>query len=134
MMREERGARLQAAVIRVASQPRRPVVAGAMCGVIAGIALGMFAGPVGLIVGLFTGVAIGFISGLVLAEEDGSKSMRTRELDAIIGVTAGSIGSASFTPSEPTFADEEAGEPLSSKEAWLAEWLTPPPPGCLPQT
>jgi hypothetical protein len=45
-------------------------------------------------------------------------------------VTTGSMGGASVPPRAVEVDDEEA-EPLPSKEAWLAEWLTPPPPNVL---
>ena len=47
----------------------------------------------------------------------------TRELDAIIGITNGSMGLGDVAIQ---FAEEPPLYP--SREAWEAEWLTPPPP------
>ena len=122
--------RLESAVTRFSSLPRRPMITGALCGFASGVAVGIFAGPIGLALGIFFGAGVGFVAGMILAEEDDTKTKRTRELDAIIGVTTGSMGGASVPPQamEP---DEDDGPALPSKEAWLAEWLTPPPPNVL---
>jgi hypothetical protein len=130
MKQNELQARLESGLARFGSLPRRPMVVGALCGVFSGIALGIFAGPVGLALGIVFGVGAGFVAGMILAEEDDTATKRTRELDAIIGVTTGSMGGASVPP-RAVGVDEEEAEPLPSREAWLAEWLTPPPPNVL---
>jgi ABC-type antimicrobial peptide transport system permease subunit len=106
------------------------MIGGAACGIIAGIALGIFSGAVGVLIGSVLGVGIGFVAGMILAEEDTTRSQRTRELDAIIGITKGSMGAASVPPRAMDEGEEE-GEPLQTKEAWLAEWLTPAPPNVM---
>jgi hypothetical protein len=102
------------------------MIAGAMSGVVSGIALGAFTGPIGVVLGMWIGVTVGFVAGYVLAHDHEKKSDRTRELDAIIGITHGSMGASPVI----TVAEDEDDdpEPYSSKEAWMAEWLTPPPP------
>jgi hypothetical protein len=112
--------------------PRRPMIAGAGSGVLAGIAVGLFAGPAGVAIGMWLGFTVGFVAGMVLAHEDDTRTRRTQELDAIIGITHGSMGAPPGSiPPRPIAAaeleDEDAPQ-LSTKEAWLAEWLTPPPP------
>jgi hypothetical protein len=130
MNRNDPKAWLETTMARFASLPRRPMLVGAACGIIAGIALGIFSGAAGVLIGSVLGVAVGFVAGMIVAEEDDTRSQRTRELDAIIGITNGSMGAASIPPNAIE-EEEEAGEPLPSKEAWLAEWLTPPPPNVL---
>jgi hypothetical protein len=111
------------------------MIAGAGSGVLAGVAVGIFAGPVGVVIGMWLGFAVGFVAGMVLAHEDDSRSQRTRELDKIIGITDGSMGVSadSIAPKAIREDDEEEddGPKLSTKEAWLAEWLTPPPPNVM---
>jgi len=116
---------------RMVRLPRRPMIAGALSGVLSGIALGAFTGPIGVVVGMWMGVGVGFVTGYVLAGEDEGRSHRSQELDAIIGITKGSMGAGplSVPPTADAMDDDgENPEPYSSKEAWLREWLTPPPP------
>ncbi len=109
------------------------MVAGALSGIFSGITLGAFTGPVGAVIGMWMGVGVGLVTGYVLSGDDEKRSLRTQELDDIIGITNGSMGmsvearTASVAP--PSLeSEEEMPEPYSSKEAWLSEWLTPPPP------
>ena len=119
---------------RLARTPRRPIIAGALSGVVSGIALGAVTGPIGVVFGMWMGVGVGLVTGYVLAREDETRTVRTRELDSIIGITKGSMGAGTTTPSlaadaaDAERADEEEAPAYSSKEAWLKEWLTPPPP------
>lgn len=109
-----------------------------VCGVVSGVALGAVVGPIGVVLGSALGVGVGLAAGHVLLREEAKKSLRTRELDAIIGITSGSLGvggvGASLPHASARDADdtdaERTGEPpaYSSREAWAAEWLTPPPP------
>ncbi len=110
--------------------PRRPIIAGALSGVVAGIALGAFTGPIGVVLGMWTGIGVGLVTGYVLAREDETQSVRTRELDTIIGITQGSMGAGAPRASDDRASEGDAEETpaYSSKEAWLSEWLTPPPP------
>jgi hypothetical protein len=48
------------------------------------------------------------------------RSARARELDGIIGVAGGDIGAAPVALTEDAESDHA--------KAWMAEWLTPPPP------
>jgi hypothetical protein len=112
----------------VASRARRApllVKAGAGCGFVAGIATGLVIGPptAGLVFGIVLGVGVGVVSGIVMERDEKRRIGRTRELDDVIGVTSGSLG----TPhgSIPPPAPDERREELA---AWAAEWLTPPPP------
>ena len=91
------------------------VVASALTGVVGGVAVGAMVGPVGVAVGLVLGVCVGAIAGRVMAREEAIADARTRELDAIIGVTEGRIGAAPLPPAVAEGADD-----------WAAEWLTPP--------
>ncbi len=114
-------------VAKLARLPRRPIIAGALSGVVAGIALGAYTGPIGVVFGMWLGVGVGLVTGYVLAREDMTESVRTRELDTIIGITKGTMGVGAL----PARALEDDDLPAySSKEAWLSEWLTPPPPAC----
>jgi hypothetical protein len=120
-------AHFESTVMRVARLPRRPIVAGALSGVASGVALGAFTGPIGVVIGMWIGIAVGFVSGYVLARDDEKRSARTQELDDIIGITKGSMGAGPLSKGAGPMEDE-GPEPYSSKEAWLKEWLTPPPP------
>ena len=124
-------AKLEAGINKVASLPRRPIIAGALSGVLGGVALGVFTGPIGTVLGMWMGTGVGLVVGYVLAEEHHSRSIRTKELDAMIGITKGTMGAGTGLSSAPPPMDEEVEEEVpqySSKEAWLKEWLTPPPP------
>jgi hypothetical protein len=118
--------KMDAIVSRLARLPRRPIIAGALSGVLSGIALGSYTGPVGVVLGMWIGVAVGIITGYVLANDDAKVSVRTQELDAIIGVTTGSMGARGVVQAPDE--DDQDPPPYSEKESWLAEWLTPPPP------
>ena len=104
------------------------VGAGVLCGVVAGLAGGAIVGPLGLLLGLGLGIGIGAAAGLVIDREDEKHGERTRELDAIIGITEGSLGAGpvSLVPPAPESDAPESTE--TERETWLAEWLTPPPP------
>ena len=90
----------------------------------AGIALGATVGPLGVFLGILLGLVAGFLAGKVMARDENLHADRTRHLDAVIGITEGSLGAGpvSLVP-EP-----ELSEPLIDGDSWLAEWLTPPPP------
>jgi hypothetical protein len=97
--------------------------AGAISGLVGGVALGAMVGPVGVFFGFGLGMLTGAIAGRVIDKEERKRAERTRELDAIIGVTEGSLGAGDVprTPEEDLAAKAE-------RESWVAEWLTPPPP------
>jgi hypothetical protein len=121
--------RIELAIERLARLPRRPIIAGALSGVVSGIALGAFTGPIGVVFGMWLGVGVGLVSGYVLAREDETQSARTQELDTIIGITNGSMGRGPLSIVEAGVdVEDDDPPPYSSKEAWLKEWLTPPPP------
>lgn len=101
--------------------PRRlpiAMIVGTGVGIVAGMAGGAMVGAIGVALGMAFGIGIGAIAGRVLDKDERLRAARTRELDAIIGITEGSLGAGpvSLRPSEPP------------AEAWLEEWLTPPPP------
>ena len=108
--------------------PRRPMIAGAASGLVSGVALGAFSGPVGVVLGMWMGVGVGFVAGYVLARDHEKRAHRTQELDAIIGITKGSMGAGPLSKYPVVDISGADPEPYSSKEAWLSEWLTPPPP------
>ena len=61
-----------------------------------------------------------------MQRDDERGSRRGKELDDIIGVTGGSLGTPPGTiPPGDLRRFEEDGIEHSS---WIAEWLTPPPP------
>jgi hypothetical protein len=66
----------------------------------------------------------------MLAEEQEARTVRHRELDEIIGITRGSMGAGPIVIRQKD-EDDEVTPVYSTKEAWLAEWLTPPPPKVL---
>jgi hypothetical protein len=100
------------------------VKAGMGCGLFAGIVVGAMIGPptAGIAFGLMIGTAIGMLSGVVMHREDVRKGDRQKELDEIIGVTSGSLGTPRGSIPPPS---TDASEALA---AWANEWLTPPPP------
>lgn len=100
------------------------VKAGAACGMAGGVAVGaMVSTPsVGLACGIIFGTCAGIVCGIVMDRDDKRAGHRTRELDEIIGITGGSMGTprGSIPPPDTTHADE--------LRHWASEWLTPPPP------
>jgi hypothetical protein len=96
-----------------------PLGVGVGLGLSTGIVTGMMGGPVGLVLGITIGSVAGFFAGAAMFRDGRRREARNRELDAIIGVSEGDIGAA------PVAMPPEAGE---SATAWVAEWLTPPPP------
>ncbi|HTQ43648.1 MAG TPA: hypothetical protein VMI75_12885, partial [Polyangiaceae bacterium] len=99
-----------------------PLGVGLGLGLSTGIVTGMMGGPVGLVLGIAIGGIAGFFAGAAMFRDARRREARNRELDAIIGVSEGDLGAAPVAmPQEP-----EAGE--SPSTAWVAEWLTPPPP------
>jgi hypothetical protein len=122
---------VESRIVTARRLPKRPMIAGVMSGLIAGITLGAFTGPIGMALGFLIGTSVGLVAGYMLAEEQEVKNLRHRELDEIIGITRGSMGAGPIIRKKDE--DEEAIEvpAYSTKEAWLAEWLTPPPPNVL---
>lgn len=100
------------------------VKAGAACGMAGGVAVGAMVSPpsVGLACGIVLGTCAGIACGVVMDREEKRAGHRTRELDEIIGITSGSMGTprGSIPPPDTTQADE--------LRHWASEWLTPPPP------
>lgn len=97
-----------------------PLGVGMGLGLSTGLVTGMMAGPVGLVLGIAIGGIAGFFAGAAMFRDARRRDARTRELDAIIGVSEGDLGAA------PVAMPREHGE--SPASAWVAEWLTPPPP------
>src|SRR4051812_11389268 len=77
--------------------PKRPIAAAVVCAIASGIALGAIVGPVGVFFGAALGAIVGLIAGHALAREEAKRIRRMRELDAIIGITNGSIGVGPIT-------------------------------------
>jgi hypothetical protein len=65
---------------------------GAASGAIAGTVVGAAAGPPGMAAGAIIGAAAGAMAGAALDAEGESRALRTRELDAVIGVSGGDMG------------------------------------------
>ncbi len=100
------------------------VKAGAVGGVLSGASLGAMVSPgIGLAVGATLGGMIGIAAGVVMEREEKRASHRTRELDAIIGVTTGQIGAGGHIA--PPLAEVRRQAELRS---WVTEWMTPAPP------
>jgi hypothetical protein len=100
------------------------IAASLASGVVGGVSIGALIGPLGVALGLGLGLAIGFAAGRVIEKEERRALKRTKELDAIIGITEGSLGAGpvSLVPSAPE------GGVSEEAQTWLSEWLTPPPP------
>ncbi len=99
------------------------VVTGIVTGVIGGFGVGAIVGPLGVGLGFGLGLAAGTLAGNAMAKDDRRRARRTNELDAIIGVTEGSLGAGPVSLVPARDADEAEG-----RVQWVAEWLTPPPP------
>lgn len=104
------------------------VKAGWLIGTMSGIGVGVMITPplAGLIAGGLIGGICGFIAGLAMHRQDARDHRRGKELDDIIGITHGSMGTppGSIPPGDLR-RDPEDGLEL---DAWASQWLTPPPP------
>lgn len=100
------------------------VKAGMGCGLFAGVVGGSVIGPpaAGITIGIFVGTAIGLLAGAAMHKDEIRRSERTKELDDIIGITSGSLGTPSGSIPPPSM---DASDALAE---WAKEWLTPPPP------
>jgi outer membrane lipoprotein SlyB len=65
---------------------------GAASGAIVGAVVGVAAGPAGIAAGAVIGGIAGALAGAVLDRDASEQAARTRELDAAIGVSEGSLG------------------------------------------
>lgn len=101
-----------------------PLGVGIVLGLLAGLVTGMVAGIGGALVGMQAGFVAGMIAGTVMHRDEHRRSVRSRELDSIIGVGGGDLGAAPIAIPTATPAPAD----VSTREQWLAEWLTPPPP------
>jgi hypothetical protein len=101
------------------------VKAGTACGAVAGLTLGfMVSAQVGIL-GVALGATVGIVCGVVMDRDERRFNHRTRELDDIIGITKGSLGTPSRISIPPPLPTPNRDEELRS---WLAEWMTPAPP------
>lgn len=104
------------------------VKAGWVIGTMSGMGMGVMVTPpiAGVIAGGFIGGLCGLLAGLGLHGQDRREVRRAKELDAIIGITDGSLGTppGSIPPGDLR-RDPEDGLEL---EGWANQWLTPPPP------
>jgi hypothetical protein len=109
------------------------MIAGVSSGLSSGIVLGFLTGPFGMLLGIVLGIAVGLMVGYVLADDDDTRTRRTKELDKIIGITHGTMGAGGpiTMPPEKGADDEEVQPSYGTKEQWLAEWLTPQPPDAI---
>ena len=101
--------------------------AGMLCGLVTGLGVGAMGSPlfVGLLGGGLVGGIIGTIAGLAMHRTEQRRDHRTKQLDDIIGVTKGTLGT---TPGSIPPGDlERDGEEPFELESWN-DWLTPPPP------
>jgi hypothetical protein len=67
-------------------------VEGATAGMLTGAVVGAAAGPPGIVAGAVLGAAAGTVAGAALDADARARDARSRELDAVIGVTGGSLG------------------------------------------
>ena len=65
---------------------------GAASGAFVGAVVGAAAGPAGVAAGAVIGGIAGALAGAVLDDEASKQAARTRELDAMIGVSEGDLG------------------------------------------
>jgi hypothetical protein len=65
---------------------------GAASGALVGAVVGAAAGPAGVAAGAVLGGIAGALAGAVLDQDASEQAARTRELDAVIGVTEGDLG------------------------------------------
>ena len=81
---------------------------------------------IGVVLCMMFGGAAGAVAGLVMHREGMRARTRTDQLDEIIGITKGSMGtpSGSIPPGDLRRDPEHA---LQLRD-WAREWLTPPPP------
>jgi phage tail tape-measure protein len=70
---------------------------GAAAGAFAGALVGACAGPPGVIAGAILGGAAGAMVGRVMDAQASADVARTRELDAVIGVSGGDMGAPNLT-------------------------------------
>jgi len=110
-------------VFRSAIKTPPLVKAGALCGLVAGLSIGiMVSATVGIVFGLSLGATVGIVAGIVMDRDEKRMSLRTKQLDDIIGVTSGSLGAPPSVPPPPDTSRED------ELKSWVTEWLTPPPP------
>lgn len=100
-----------------------PLGIGAILGFSVGVVMGIVAGPLGAVVGVATGTGFGLVAGLAMHRDEKRRAARSRYLDRVIGVEEGDLGAAPVAIPRPSDASDEP-----SRAAWVAEWLTPPPP------
>ena len=104
------------------------VKAGWLIGTMSGMAVGTMTTPplAGVIAGGIIGGICGFVSGLAMHRQETRDVRRGKELDDIIGVTHGSMGTppGSIPPGDLRREPEDGLE----LQGWANQWLTPPPP------
>lgn len=125
-MSEDRGRNESEPTFHLPRELPMSAAAGVLSGIIGGCTLGAALGPAGALLGIGLGLVAGVIAGNAIAADERRGNRRTRELDAIIGITEGSMGAGpvSRVPVEHVVPTEGEG--------WLSEWLTPPPPAVKP--
>jgi hypothetical protein len=87
---------LESAAVADGVPHHRPVVlaAAALTAAVAGGAVGAMAGPAFALAGAAIGVVAGAVAGYSMEKEVRARDAHDRELDDMIGVTAGTIGTA----------------------------------------
>ncbi len=88
--------------------------AGAVAGELVGAVLGSAGGPVGTIAGMVVGAVVGALTGRVLEEEDRKSRTHDEELDDVIGVTGGDLGTGGAGAAEPSVAHDGKAEASQS--------------------
>ena len=105
------------------------VSAGGIGGILSGAAMGAMVNPhPGILLGAIFGLVVGVCAGKVMQREEQRRSARERELDDIIGVTSGNLGTRRRVPPLPS---EEILREAANRR-WVAEWLTPVTPRVAP--
>jgi len=102
---------------------------GAASGALVGGLVGVAAGPVGVAAGALLGGIVGALAGAVLDDDASRRAARTRELDAVIGVSGGTIGAPNLKhpPAKVgAYSAAAVGQGPSSDEG-LAEGPIQPP-------
>jgi hypothetical protein len=69
---------------------------GAASGAFIGGVIGVAAGPAGVAAGAIIGSIAGALAGAALDQEASDQATRTRELDAVIGVSGGDLGASNL--------------------------------------
>lgn len=103
----------------VREHDRAFVGAAVMSGAVAGAATGALAGPAGAVAGGAIGTIVGAIAGSVMEREEARSDAHDHELDDVIGVTRGTLGTPRETkrPGKQVLAEDAAEDAGREAEA-----------------